>query len=375
MQRIIDTVGHTPLVGLSNSTRAGEAQVLLKLERTNPAGSMKDRVARYVIDIAEEKGWLQPGGTIIESSSGNFGISLAMLGSARGYKVVVLIDPKTTTMNRGLMEAYGAEVIVVTEQDDSGSYHKTRIALANELHQKTPNSFRPDQCFNSLTADAHFATTAPELLDQCQGEIAAVLCPISTGGLLGGIARYMRKHSPKTSMVGIDAVGSGVFGSDTHSYLLPGMGLGWTPSNLSNIASIDRVYKVKDDDAFLACRVLAQREGVMVGASSGAALVAALSMAREWGPTQRVVVIAADSGERYLNTVFCRDWLSSHGLTYETSLELLAERVGALEVFSDRPSEITNFKPELAQTLGSPGIVPCEVGLNDDVDKPTQGAA
>ncbi|MCR4830670.1 MAG: pyridoxal-phosphate dependent enzyme, partial [Pseudobutyrivibrio sp.] len=160
IKNILDSVGNTPLIRVNNFTEGDEAEILLKYERGNPGGSIKDRAAKYIIDQAEERGLLKPGGTIIESSSGNFGISLAMIGAARGYRVLILVDPKTTENNLSLLRAFGAEVIVVTEKDDCGSYHKTRISLANKLSTEIENSFRPDQCFNLLNSEAHYQSTA-----------------------------------------------------------------------------------------------------------------------------------------------------------------------------------------------------------------------
>jgi cystathionine beta-synthase/cysteine synthase A len=162
IMNILESIGNTPLIELQNSTVASEGKILLKYERNNPGGSIKDRPAIHIITEAERRGWLKPGGAIIESSSGNFGISLAMIGAAKGYRVIILVDPKTTAANLALLKCFGAEVIVVTEQDDSGSYHKTRISLANRLAIEIPNSFRPDQCFNLLNSNAHYQSTARE---------------------------------------------------------------------------------------------------------------------------------------------------------------------------------------------------------------------
>lgn len=168
---ILQTIGHTPLVQLTNSTTVDEGRVFLKYERNNPGGSIKDRPALYIIEQAEKLGLLKPGGTIIESSSGNFGISLAMIGAVKGYHVIILVDPKTTSTNLALLKSFGAEVIVVTQQDDSGSYHKTRISLANQMAREIENSFRPDQCFNTLNRQAHYKNTAQEILADCNNEI------------------------------------------------------------------------------------------------------------------------------------------------------------------------------------------------------------
>lgn len=171
---LLETIGNTPLIELRNTTASTEGRLLFKYERGNPGGSIKDRPALFIVTEAEKRGLLKPGGTIIESSSGNFGISLAMIGAAKGYRVIILVDPKTTATNLALLKCFGAEVIVVTEQDDSGSYHKTRISLANKLADEIPDAFRPDQCFNLLNSTAHYQGTAREIFADCPDNIAAI---------------------------------------------------------------------------------------------------------------------------------------------------------------------------------------------------------
>ncbi|RKT53739.1 PLP-dependent cysteine synthase family protein [Saccharothrix australiensis] len=351
---VLDTIGGTPMISLQHLTRPTDAAVVVKLERCNPGGSVKDRPAWHIVRKAEEDGLLRPGGTVIESSSGNFGISLAMIGAARGYRVIIIVDPKATATNLAMLHAFGAEVIVVDEQDDTGSYHKTRIALANRLHREIPGSFRPDQCFNPLNAQAHHRDTAAELVDQAGPGLAAVVATVSTGGQLGGISRYLREHAPEVHVAGVDAIGSTVFGGESHAYLIPGVGLGWTPTNLDDLSRLDSVYKVSDEDAFLACRVLARSEGVLVGGSTGAALCVALRLARRHGADRSVALLAADSGERYLHTIYDDDWLRGHGLSPDTSPAELLRRVDRLVPYSTHPAGTANYRPELAGELGSP---------------------
>ncbi len=354
MRTVLETVGHTPLIGLTNLLQSNDSDILLKMERTNPGGSIKDRPALFIIEQAEQKGWLKPGGTIIESSSGNFGISLAMIGAAKGYRVIVLVDPKTTPVNLAMMNAFGAEVIVVTEQDDSGSYHKTRIALANKLHREIPNSFRPDQCFNPWNGQAHYHQTAQELMEQCNGDIDAVVLTVSTGGQIGGFSRYFKKHAPHVKIIAVDAVGSTIFGGQAHSYLLPGMGLSWTPTNIDNLSLIDEVYKVPDEDAFLMCRLLAKYEGIMGGGSTGAGMVAAWKVSQLMGANKRIVCMAADNGERYLPTIYNDEWLNELGLRTYLTPEEMRIRAKKLEPHSTNPIETANYQPELDELLDSP---------------------
>ncbi|WP_207934324.1 cysteine synthase family protein [Actinomadura sp. KC06] len=355
--QILDVIGGTPVVGLRNLTTPDEARLVVKLENANPAGSLKDRPAWYIVEHAERTGRLRPGGTLIESSSGNFSIALAMIGASRGYRVVAVVDPKITPTNRGLLEAFGAEIIVVDEPDDSGSYHKTRIELANRLHRETPGSFRPDQCFNPLNSQAHYNATARELLAQTRN-LAAVVCTVSTGGQLGGIARAVKEHAPDVEVIGVDVQGSTVFGGEPHAYLTPGVGLSWTPSNLPDLSLLDEVYMVTDQDAFQACRTLVRSEGLLAGVSTGAALTVALAKAMRARPKQQVAFLAADRGERYLATAFNDDWLKANGLSATADPEDLRERARHLVPHSTRPAEeCANYLPGLAAELGSPTLV------------------
>ncbi|MCE7006960.1 cysteine synthase family protein [Kibdelosporangium philippinense] len=352
---LLDAIGSTTTVSLTRLTRPGEADLVAKLESGNPGGSLKDRPAAHILRHAERAGYLRPGGTIIESSSGNFGIALAMFGAARGYRVIAVVDPKLTPTNRALLEAFGAQIIVVDEPDDAGSYHKTRIALANRLHREIPNSFRPDQCFNPLNSDAHYRTTAEELLAQCGPELSAIVCTVSTGGHLGGIARLVKHRAPHITIIGVDVEGSTVFGGTAHPYLTPGMGLSWTPANLDDLSRIDAVYQVSDEHAYRACRTLARAEGILAGVSTGAALIVALAAALHRPATQRVALLANDRGERYLTTAFNDEWLRAHSLTTDTSVDRLRAAADRLRPTSTRVAqECANYRPDLATALGTP---------------------
>ncbi|WP_372631935.1 PLP-dependent cysteine synthase family protein [Cohnella sp.] len=348
---ILETVGKTPLLTSPNSNQADEGQLLFKYERYNPGGSIKDRAALFIVEQAERRGWLKPGGTIIESSSGNFGISLAMIGAAKGYRVVILVDPKTTSANLALLKGFGAEVIVVTEQDDSGSYHKTRISLANRLAREIENSYRPDQCFNLLNSEAHFRTTAREMVEACSGRLEAFVTAVSTGGQLGGISRYLKTYAPETKVVGVDAVGSTIFGGDAEAYRIPGIGLSWTPDNL-DVNHVDSVYKVADEQAFLAARAFARNEGILMGPSSGACALVALKIAQELKPGQRVVCMVSDGGDRYIQTLFNDEWMESQGFAVHADVAEIREAARQLRPWSGKPAG--NYRPELIGKLDVP---------------------
>lgn len=350
---ILGTIGHTPLVRLRNITASTEGQILLKYERINPGGSIKDRSAVYIINEAERRGLLLPGGTIIESSSGNFGISLAMISAARGYHAIILVDPKTTSSNLALLKCFGAEVIVVTEKDDSGSYHKTRIALANKLAKEIPNSFRPDQCFNLLNSEAHYHSTAKEIMEDYDENLAAVVAAVSTGGQLGGISKYIKMSYPSVQVIGVDANGSAIFGGDAHSYRIPGIGLGWTPNNLQ-LDLIDRAYKISDAHAFETARAIARYEGVLIGPSSGACILAALSIVDELPPEKRIVCVASDGGDRYIQTMCNDEWMDEQGFSTCVSISELRKMAKNLCPWSTCPSAVSNYRDDLIDGLDMP---------------------
>jgi 2,3-diaminopropionate biosynthesis protein SbnA len=350
---ILGTIGNTPLITIPNSNRATEGQVLLKYERFNPGGSIKDRAAIYLINEAERRGLLKPGGTIIESSSGNFGISLAMIGAAKGYRVIVLVDPKTTSTNLALLKCFGAEVIVVTEQDDSGSYHKTRISLANKLAREIENSYRPDQCFNLLNSEAHYKSTAREIMDSCSGNIKAFITAVSTGGQLGGISKFLKTFAPEVQIIGVDAIGSSIFGGHSDSYRIPGIGLSWTPVNL-NMEFVDCAFKISDEQAFLTARALARNEGILMGPSSGACALVALKVAQELKPEDRIVCMISDGGERYIQTLFNDEWLEQQGFATTADIEAIRNMANQLQPWSLSPADCANYRSDLIDSLEVP---------------------
>lgn len=362
---LLETIGNTPLIELRNTTASTEGRLLFKYERGNPGGSIKDRPALFIVTEAEKRGLLKPGGTIIESSSGNFGISLAMIGAAKGYRVIILVDPKTTATNLALLKCFGAEVVVVTEQDDSGSYHKTRISLANKLADEIPDAFRPDQCFNLLNSTAHYQGTAREIFADCPDNIAAIVAAVSTGGQLGGISRYTKTYRPDVKVIGVDAVGSSIFGGESHSYLIPGSGLAWTPCNVA-VENIDSVYKVTDEAAFVAARCFTRNEGILMGPSSGACALVALTIAKQLSPLDCVVCIISDGGERYIQTLFNDTWMQTNHFSTETGLEKLLELTKEVVPWSVHPAQNTNYKPELVSKLCVPTTTQ---SINETIDK------
>jgi cystathionine beta-synthase/cysteine synthase A len=330
---VLDAVGATPVVRLDRLAGHSSAELFAKWEGLNPGGSVKDRPARFLVRQARELGLLGPGGVIIESTSGNFGVALAMIGAAAGYRVIIVVDPKVPPAHRRVIEAYGAEVVEVTEPDESGGYFKPRLELANRLAQEIEGAFRPDQHFSLMNAAAHFQETGPEIFAQMDGAIDYLVVAVSTAGQLRGLAEYFRSRACGTKIIGVDAVGSGVFGGPRHAYLQSGIGLAWPPSNL-DLGLLDRAYKVRDDDAFSASRLLAQAEGLLAGPSSGAVAFVGMHLAQCVEPGARVLCVLSDTGQRYLETVYDDDWLAEQGLKVCTDLADLRGRAARLEALS-----------------------------------------
>lgn len=353
ISKLLETIGNTPLIEINNFIKKGDGSILLKYERSNPGGSVKDRPAFHIIEYAEQHGLLKPGGTIIESTSGNFGISLAMIGAVKGYHVIILADPKITDANMALIKSFGAEVIIVTEQDNSGSYHKTRISLANKMAKEIENSFRPDQCFSLLNSDAHYKKTAQELKNDCGSRISMLIAPVSTGGQLGGISRYLKASIPNIKIIGVDAVGSSIFSGTEHSYKTPGVGLSWTPCNL-NLNYIDCVYKITDEQAFVTARAFAKHEGILMGPSSGACALAALSLAQSAAADGYIISMVSDGGERYISTLFNDDWMNNQGFRTNYDINTIRLLARQLTPWSIKPNECSNYDPELINILNVP---------------------
>jgi cystathionine beta-synthase/cysteine synthase A len=351
--KLLETIGNTPLIEIKNFLKDGESGILLKYERNNPGGSIKDRPALHIIEYAEQHGLLKPGGTIVESTSGNFGISLAMIGAIKGYRVIILADPKITEANSALIRSFGAEIIIVTEQDDSGSYHKTRISLANKMAKEIPNSFRPDQCFSLLNSDAHYKKTAREIERDCGCNISTFIAPVSTGGQLGGISRYLKTCIPNVKIIGVDAAGSSVFGGIEHFYKTPGVGLSWTPDNL-RLNDIDCVYKITDEQAFVTARAFAKNEGILMGPSSGACALVALSIAQSDMANGYIVSMISDGAERYISTLFNDKWMKDQGFDVDYDINTIRSMSKQLKPWSINPPECANYKPELIGILDVP---------------------
>ncbi len=294
-------IGRTPLLELKNLERElGLAcRLLVKLEYLNPAGSVKDRVARAMLDEAEQSGKLQPGGTIIEPTSGNTGIGLCAVAAARGYRVIIVMPDTMSVERRQLMRAYGAELVLT----EGAKGMKGAIAKAEELQAQTPGSFIPGQFTNPANPAAHYATTGPEIWADTDGQVDYFVAGVGTGGTITGVGRYLKEQAPGVKIIAVEPADSPVLSQGKAGpHKIQGIGAGFVPDILDTTV-YDEVIPVKNEDAFALGRLLGRKEGVLVGISSGAALWAAVEVAkRPEAKDKTVVALLPDTGDRYLST-------------------------------------------------------------------------
>ncbi|MCX5677807.1 MAG: cysteine synthase A [Candidatus Omnitrophica bacterium] len=294
---ISELIGDTPMVRLGRLVTPGMAEVLVKLEQFNPGGSIKDRICLSMIEAAEKKGLLKKGSTIIEPTSGNTGIGLAMISAAKGYRCVLTMPETMSIERRQILKAYGADIVLT----EGAKGMRGAVEKAEELSKKAPNSFMPQQFKNPANPEAHRKTTAKEILEATGGNLDAFVAGVGTGGTLTGVGEVLKKHNPKIKIIAVEPKNSPVLsGGKPGVHKIQGIGAGFVPEVL-NIKIIDEIVQVEDYDAFNTSRALARDEGIFAGVSSGAALWAALKVSRELGKGKTVVTILPDTGERYLS--------------------------------------------------------------------------
>lgn len=305
-RKITDLIGGTPLLELTNYEKANElnAKIYAKLEYFNPAGSVKDRIAKAMLDDAEEKGPLKPGAVIIEPTSGNTGIGLASVAASRGYKVILTMPETMSVERRNLLKAYGA-VLVLTE---GAKGMPGAIAKAKELAEQTPNSYIPSQFTNPANPAVHLKTTGPEIWADTDGKVDIFVAGVGTGGTLSGVGAYLKSQNPNVKVVAVEPATSPVLsGGKAGPHKIQGIGAGFVPDTL-NTDIYDEILPVQNEDAFATGRALARSEGVLVGISSGAAVFAAAQLAKRPENAGKVIVaLLPDTGERYLSTPMFAD--------------------------------------------------------------------
>jgi N-(2-amino-2-carboxyethyl)-L-glutamate synthase len=306
-------VGGTPLRPIALRIQGRTRIVYLKLEAANPCGSLKDRTAKSLIDDLERRGLLEPGSVLVESTSGNLGIALAWLARARGYRFVAVIDPRTTPENVARLRQLGARLELVETPDPAGGYLLARIERVRELCAGSAACVWPDQYANPANPRAHEEGTAPELLEQLDSELDAVLVPVSTGGTLAGIARFCRRESPTTRVIAVDAHGSVALGGTPGPRLLTGIGAG-KRSSFVTADLYDEAVLVRDAEAFAFCRALAGGTGITVGGSSGATIAACAAVLARDPELERVACICPDGGGSYRSTIYSDRWLARNGI-------------------------------------------------------------
>ena len=324
---ILETIGQTPLVKLNKIVKDIPATVLAKVETTNPGNSIKDRMALKMIEDAEKNGLLKPGGTIIEGTSGNTGMGLAMAAIIKGYKCIFTTTDKHSKEKVDALRAFGAEVIVCptnVDPEDARSYY----SVSSRLVRETPNSWKPNQYDNLSNSQAHYEQTGPEIWEQTEGKITHLICGVGTGGTISGTAKYLKEKNSNIKVLGIDTYGSvfkkyketGIFDkNEIYPYITEGIGEDFLPANV-DFNLIDHFEKVTDKDAALMTRDISLKEGIFVGNSSGSAIAGLLQMKEMFKEGDVVVVIFPDHGSRYMGKMFNEDWLRERGFLTDAKL-------------------------------------------------------
>jgi cystathionine beta-synthase/cysteine synthase A len=318
---ILDTIGSTPLVRLQRINPNPLATILVKVEFVNPGGSVKDRMVLHIINDAEERGLLKPGGTIVENTSGNTGAAVAMIAAIRGYKAILTMPDKVSKEKQNALKAFGAEIVVTptSAPPDSPEHY---VNTAKRLAAETPNSFRLDQYDNLKNPEAHYLTTGPEIWEQTGGAIDYFIASGSTGGTISGVGRYLKEKDPQVKVVMPDPIGSIYYEyfktkkiphEGTCSYLLEGIGEDHMAKAI-DFDIIDDVMQVKDIDAFRVGRMLARKEGILAGGSSGANVWAALEIAKTLKEPAVIVAMLPDGGIKYLSKMYDDDWMKQNHL-------------------------------------------------------------
>lgn len=315
---ILDTIGNTPIIRLNHIPQNKNIRLYAKLEYLNPTGSIKDRMAKHIIERAEKQGLLMPGGMIVENSSGNTGASLAMISAIKGYRCIITMPDKMSDEKKNFMLAFGAEVIV-TPTDVPHDSPESYYSVAKRIAQEIPNSYYPDQYNNPQNIEAHYLHTGPEIWDQMDGKIDMVVAGAGTGGTISGVGRYLKEKNPNIKIIAVDPIGSVFYDYFKNKrlitpkvYKVEGIGEDYLVKCL-DFDVLDDIIQVDDQHSFLMARRLAKEEGIFAGGSSGSAVLAAIEYTKNIKSLQNILVILPDSGNRYLSKFYQDHWMVQQG--------------------------------------------------------------
>jgi cystathionine beta-synthase len=353
-ETILQTVGRTPLVKLRRVTEGLQATVCVKVESANAGGSVKDRVAVAMIAEAERRGWLRPGGTIIEATAGNTGVGLAMAAAVKGYRCIFVLPDKMSAEKVLLLKAYGAEVVITPTNvapDSPDSYN----GVADRLGREIPGAWRPNQFTNLANPEIHYRTTGPEIWEQTDGRITAFVAGVGTGGTISGVARYLKERNPDIKIIGADPEGSVLSGGSPRPWKVEGIGEDFVPKTF-NSQLVDDWVRVGDAESFHVARSVARREGILLGGSSGTAIAAALRYSQRLTAEHVVVALAADTGRNYLSKMYNDAWLDENHLNYavppQQSVGDLLRTRGPRQMVAISPSDTAEAAIRLMEQVG-----------------------
>lgn len=359
---ILEAIGHTPLIKLNRVVKNSAAPVYAKCDYLNPGGSVKDRIGIAMVEEAEHKGWLKPGGTIVEGTSGNTGMGLALVAAVKGYKAIFTMADKQSKEKVDTLKAVGADVVVcptAVAPEDPRSYH----AVVNKLAEDIPNTYHPDQYHNPANPEVHYRTTGPEIWEDSEGRITHFVAGMGTGGTITGVGRYLKEKNPNVKIIGADPAGSILYdffhtGSTpkAETYKVEGIGEDFFPTTL-DFSVIDDVRRVSDKDSFLWTRRLARQDGIFAGGSAGTALAAAVQVLPSLTDQDFVVVFIPDTGMRYLSKIYNNEWMRDNRYLESsipwTAQEIIQARIALggpqRELVKVSPSDTVLFALELMQ--------------------------